>query len=110
MITVNGSAAPARPCNAKLVMKYKYATCPMERTGEEPWKELYDARPYLTLGQWSIADCGADYEQCGLAGSPTKVKAVQNIVFQAKESKTLTGSDADVEGLVKELLDEKIIG
>ena len=110
MITVNGSAAPARPCNAKLVMKYKYATCPMERTGEEPWKELYDARPYLTLGQWSIADCGADYERCGLAGSPTKVKAVQNIVFQAKESKTLTGSDADVEGLVKELLDEKIIG
>ena len=110
MITVNGSAAPARPCNAKLVMKYKYATCPMERTGAEPWKELYDARPYLTLGQWSIADCGADYEQCGLAGSPTKVKAVQNIVFQAKESKTLTGSDADVEGLVKELLDEKIIG
>ena len=64
----------------------------------------------MTLSQWSIADCGADYEQCGLAGSPTKVKAVQNIVFQAKESKTLTGSDADVEGLVKELLDEKIIG
>jgi len=31
-------------------------------------------------------------------------------VFQAKESQTLTGSDADVEGLVKELLDEKIIG
>ena len=110
MITVNGSAAPARPCNAKLVMKYKYAACPMERTGDEPWKELYDARPYLTLGQWSIADCEADYEQCGLAGSPTKVKTVQNIVFQAKESKTLTGTDADVESLVKELLDEKIIG
>ena len=29
---------------------------------------------------------------------------------QAKESKTLTGSDADVEGLIKELLNEKIIG
>ena len=52
----------------------------------------------------------ADEAQCGLAGSPTKVKTVQNIVFQAKESQTLTGSDADVEGLVKELLEEKIIG
>ena len=51
-----------------------------------------------------------DPQQCGLAGSPTKVKTVMNIVFQAKESKTLTASDADVEGLVKELLDEKIIG
>lgn len=110
LVTVNGTAAPARPCNAKLVMKYKYATCPMERKGDEPWTELYEKRPYLTLGQWSIADCGADYDQCGLAGSPTKVKAVKNIVFQAKESKTLTSSDADIEGLVKELLDEKIIG
>ena len=34
VITVNGSAAPCRPCNAKLVMKYKYATCPMERPAE----------------------------------------------------------------------------
>ena len=110
LITVNGSAAPARPCNAKLVMKYKYASCPMERKGDEPWSSLYETRPYLTLGQWSIADCGADYDQCGLAGSPTKVKTVQNIVFQAKESKTLTGSDNDVESLVKELLNEKIIG
>ena len=42
-------------------------------------------------------------QQCGLSGSPTKVKAVKNIVFQAKESKTLTGSDADVEGLIKEV-------
>ena len=110
LVTVNGTAAAARPCNAKLVMKYKYATCPMERKGTEPWTELYESRPYLTLGQWGIADCGADYDQCGLAGSPTKVKAVKNIVFQAKESKTLTSSDADIEGLVKELLDEKIIG
>lgn len=110
VITVNGSAAPCRPCNARLVMKYKYATCPMERTDDEPWKELFDERPYLTLNQWSVADVDGDPEQCGLNGSPTKVKTVQNIVFQAKESKTLTSSDSDVESMIKELLDEKIIG
>ena len=33
VITVNGSAAPCRPQNAKLVMKYKRATCPMEQIG-----------------------------------------------------------------------------
>ena len=110
VITVNGSAAPCRPCNAKLVMKYKYATCPMERTGEEPWKELYNERPYLTLNEWSVADVDGDPQQCGLSGSPTKVKAVKNIVFQAKESKTLTGSDEDIAGLIEELLEEKIIG
>ena len=110
VITVNGSAAPCRPANAKLVMKHKRATCPMERTGEEPWSALYEQRPYLTLNQWSVADVDGDPQQCGLSGSPTKVKTVQNIVFQAKESKTLTSSDADVESMIKELLDEKIIG
>ncbi|MBQ1647334.1 MAG: electron transfer flavoprotein subunit beta/FixA family protein, partial [Bacteroidales bacterium] len=34
LITVNGSATPCRPCNAKLVMKYKRATCPAERPAE----------------------------------------------------------------------------
>ena len=110
VITVNGSAAPCRPCNAKLVMKYKYATCPMERTGEEPWKELYNERPYLTLNEWSVADVDGDPQQCGLSGSTTKVKTVKQIVFQAKESKTLTGSDEDIAGLIEELLEEKIIG
>ena len=110
VITVNGSAAPCRPCNVKLVMKYKYATCPMERKGDEPWTNLYEERPYLTLNQWSVADVDGDPAQCGLSGSPTKVKAVKNIVFQAKESKTLTSSDEDIDGLMKELLDESIIG
>ncbi len=114
VITVNGSAAPCRPQNAKLVMKYKRATCPMERPAgdgaTDAYAYLYDERPYLTLNQWSVADVDGDPNQCGLAGSPTKVKAVKNIVFQAKESKTLTASDADVEGMIKELLEEKIIG
>ena len=111
VITVNGSAAPCRPQNAKLVMKYKRATCPMERPAEgTPYDYLYDERPELTLNQWSVADVDGDVNQCGLAGSPTKVKGIKNIVFQAKESKTLTASDADVEGMIKELLEEKIIG
>lgn len=110
VVTVNGSAAPCRPCNAKLVMKFKRATAPMERTDDMPYKELYAERPYLTLNQWSVADVDGDPQQCGLSGSPTKVKAVKNIVFQAKECKTLTGGDADIECMIKELLDEKIIG
>jgi electron transfer flavoprotein beta subunit len=115
VITVNGSAAPCRPQNAKLVMKYKRATCPMERpaadgSAVDTYAHLYEERPYLTLNQWSVADVNGDVNQCGLAGSPTKVKAIKNIVFQAKESKTLTASDADIEGMIKELLEEKIIG
>ena len=110
VITVNGSAAPCRPCNAKLVMKYKRATVPLERTEATAYDRLYDERPYLTLNQWSVADVDGDVQQCGLSGSPTKVKAVKNIVFQAKECKCISGCDCDIECMMKELIDEKIIG
>lgn len=110
LITVTGSAAPCRPCNAKRVMKYKRATAPIERTADMPYADEYDKKPYLTLIQWGAADVDADLQQCGLSGSPTKVKAVQNIVFKAKESKQLTAADVEVEGLIKELLENHTIG
>ena len=112
LLTVNGYAAPCRPRNAKLVMKYKRALAPLERPadGNLPYAEEYEKKPYLTVTQWSVADVDGDLEQCGLSGSPTKVKAVQNIVFKAKESKRLTAADSDVESLVKELLDSHTSG
>ncbi len=110
VVTVNGSAAECRPANAKLVMKYKYAACPLEVAEDDTRKTLRAERPYLNLIQWSVADVDGDPSQCGMSGSPTKVKEVQSIAFQAKESKTLTGADADIDGLIKELLNDKIIG
>ncbi len=109
VVTVNGSAAECRPANAKLVMKYKYAACPLEVAEDDKRKALRAERPYLNLIQWSVADVDGDPAQCGMSGSPTKVKEVQSIAFQAKESKTLTAKDEDLEGLIKELITEKII-
>ena len=112
VITVNGSAAPCRPRNAKLVMKYKRALGAQEKAAVSAldYAELYEKRPYLNIQEWSVADVNGDLAQCGLSGSPTKVKTIQNIVFQAKESKTLTGSDKDVEDLIVELLANHTIG
>ena len=115
VLTVNGSAAPCRPRNVKLVMKYKRALAPMELPQgttyvELPYADQYGKKQYLKIGQLTTADVNADLNQCGLAGSPTKVKAVENIVFKAKESKVLTGSDNDINGLVQELLASHTIG
>lgn len=115
VLTVNGSAAPCRPRNVKLVMKYKRALAPLElpqgTTYEElPYADQYAKKAYLKIGQLTTADVNADLSQCGLAGSPTKVKNVENIVFKAKESKVLTGSDEDVNGLIQELLASHTIG
>ena len=112
VVTVNGSAAPCRPRNAKLVMKYKKATVPAERNPEEA--ETYEAliarKPFLNITQWGAADIDCDPKQIGKAGSPTNVKAVKNIVFKAKESRTLTSLDEDINSLIAELINEKIIG
>ena len=110
VVTVNGSAAECRPANAKLVMKYKYAACPLEVAEDDKRKGLRAERSYLNLTQWSVADVDGDPAQCGMSGSPTKVKEVQSIAFQAKESKTLTAKDEDINGLIQELLNDKIIG
>ena len=116
VLTVNGSAAPCRPRNAKLVQKYKRALGGQEKAAlakegvELPYASLYETRPYLNIVEWGVADVNGDTKQCGLSGSPTKVKKIENIIFQAKESKTLTGSDADVENLIVELLANHTIG
>ncbi|HBK94432.1 MAG TPA: electron transfer flavoprotein subunit beta, partial [Porphyromonadaceae bacterium] len=75
LVTVNGSARTCRPRNAKFLQKYKHAKTVTERQSENiDYIDLYSARPYLNLMEWSVADVSADPVQCGLSGSPTKVK------------------------------------
>lgn len=111
VVTVNGSARTCRPRNAKLLLKYKHARTITERQAENvDYIDIYSSRPYLNLTEWSVDDVEADKVQCGLSGSPTKVKKIENVVFQAKESRHLTDDDTDIEELMKELIDSHTIG
>ncbi|MDE6294529.1 MAG: electron transfer flavoprotein subunit beta/FixA family protein [Muribaculaceae bacterium] len=110
VITVNGSAADCRPRNAKAVMKYKYAAAPSEVADDEAKKEMIAKKPYLQIGEWSAADVDADLAQCGLAGSPTKVKGIENVVFTAKEARNIEPTDEALEDLIKELIANHTIG
>jgi electron transfer flavoprotein beta subunit len=111
LITVNGTAAPCRPRNAKLTLKYKHAATPSEKqeSGSD-YTDLYDAYPFLNITEWGANDIEHDPQWLGLSGSPTKVKKIDNIVFTAKESKKLTGSDFEIESLMKELIANHTIG
>lgn len=111
VVTVNGSAADCRPRNARRLMKYKYAVSPSEKAKLTPEAQAFvDARPYLNIEEWSAAYVEADSEQIGLAGSPTKVKAIENVVFTAKESLCLENNDEQIENLIKELIANHTIG
>lgn len=111
LITVNGSAKACRPRNAKLLQKYKHAKTITERQVENiDYIDIYSERPYLNLTEWGVADVDADVALCGLSGSPTKVKRIENVSFQAKENKILSDSDEDINELMKELIDNHTIG
>lgn len=88
VITVNSTAAECRPRNARLVM----------------------ANKNCKVTAWSVADIGANPAKCGLSGSPTKVKKIDSISFQAKECERFGDCDAEILSLVSELLSKHTIG
>jgi len=111
LVTVHSSAAVCRSRNAKLLMKYKHARTASELQDEtRDYTEMYDKRPDLLIQEWNVDTVQADTTYLGLNGSPTKVKKIDSVVLTQKNSKVFTNSDADVEQLVVELLESRVIG
>jgi len=111
LITVHSTAPECRPRNVKRLMKYKHARTTSELVDStDDYVKLQTDRPYLRIGEWNVDDVQADINLLGLSGSPTKVKTIENVVLQSKDSKVLTASDADMNLLMKELIDNHTIG
>ena len=112
VITVNSSAPEVRPQNARLVMKYKYAMIPTEVAAapESLAAKMVAERDYLKIVELTVNDIVCDEQQLGLTGSPTKVKKIENVVFQAKEAKRLSSSDEDINELMVELIASHTLG
>jgi electron transfer flavoprotein beta subunit len=111
LITAQGTAPDCRPRNARRLMKYKRATTLSERQNlSDDYLTNYNDKPYLNITEWCAKDVDGDLIQLGLGGSPTKVRQVENIVFQAKESKVLTTANEDIDWLMQELITNHTIG
>ena len=108
VVTVNGSAPDCRPRNVKLMMKYKHAKTVSEKKDAD--EELFSERPYLNIKEMCVKDIDVNIEDLGLSGSPTKVKKIENVMFQAKESKRLTDSDSDIREMMVELINNHTLG
>ena len=112
VITVNSSAAEVRPQNALRIMKYKYAMTSSEiaSDAESLSAKMAQKHDYLKIVELTAADIECDEQQLGLLGSPTKVKKIENVVFQSKEAKRLEASDEDINGLMVELIASHTLG
>ncbi len=112
VVTVNESAPSCRPRNARFVMKYKHAktVTELQDLAEDYFAEARHNRPYLNIVEWGVNNIEAKEEELGMLGSPTKVKKIDNVVFQAKDAKILTASDGDISALMQELISNHTIG
>lgn len=110
VVTVDGSAPACRPRNAINLMHYKYAAAPSELAENDSRKDMTKRRKGLEIGEWSAAFVEADLSQCGLAGSPTKVKSIENVVFTAKDARKVENNDEELEQLIQELIKNHTIG
>ncbi len=81
VITVTGSADECRPQNVRRIMKYKRAEIP----------------------EWGAQSVDADVQKIGLAGSPTKVKHIESIVFKAKNARRVEATSEGIIELMGEL-------
>lgn len=112
VITVTESAPDCREQNTHRVLRYKYACTPSEAEKiENPIiKARVAADDTLCVEEWGVATIGCEECRTGLAGSPTKVKHVESIVFQAKESKVMGSTDDELNSFMVELLKSRALG
>jgi electron transfer flavoprotein beta subunit len=115
LITVTGTANVPRPAAAKRMMKYKRA-----RTFSEVEKETDEylvpnrveelkARG-LVIEEWNADDVACDPDACGLSGSPTKVKKIESVKLVSSEHRRVEPIQQNIDGLVRELVADHILG
>lgn len=124
LITVLDTANEPRPLAARKVLRYKNAALPAEldsalRTtmqddtarAEAVAKKAADLKDHgLLLEQWTLDDINADLDRCGLAGSPTKVFRIENIVLKKEGFTQVEATEEGISGLIHELLEDRVLG
>ncbi len=111
LMTISAQANEPRSFSAKRVMALKSLEClhcqaELERGPDDEATCTLPAH----IRRWDIEVIGADPDRCGLSGSPTKVKKVENVVLKATDMKSIPDTPADIACLVKELIDDNILG
>jgi electron transfer flavoprotein beta subunit len=111
LMTVTEQANEPRSPSAKRVLSYKNID---KKLGNDSYDEVYlnaDQQGALTfIKEWNVEIIGAQPEVCGLSGSPTMVKKIQNVVLTVSDMKQIPNTKAGINELVHELIAEHIIG
>ncbi len=111
LLTVTGEANEPRSPSAKKALAYKNVgkqQCDGSYSNSYLDPDTCTAEKYIR--EWNVESIGADPEICGLSGSPTKVKKVENVVLAAQNTRQIPADDGGINALVHELVQDHIIG
>ncbi len=119
LLTVIKDAAEPRPFDVRRLCNYKRSQSKFEiQAMVEDSHDLVlmdelleKARADdLYIETWNIEDIDADIEMCGLAGSPTKVHKVENVVLSGSEFKNVPATTDGLNDMITELMQDHIFG
>ena len=110
LLTIIAEANEPRSPSVKRVLLYKNITCKNDDSYDETYLCAADGGFCQYIKQWNADDIKADLKRCGLSGSPTKVKKIENVVLTARNTRAVSNSASDIGALVHELVAEHIIG
>jgi len=120
LVTFNAEGEMPRPASAIKTMTYK-RTAPVSDAGSpnDPagFVENNDADGKTAGGNaakamalWNIPAINADPLQCGLAGSPTKVKNINSVVLTAADIRYIDPGEAGITELIHGLIADHTFG
>ena len=112
LLTVEGNANNPRAPKVKSMLKYMNALSSFQMN--EDWVTDEDIKHIKEKGieipVIGFCDMAVNPELIGLAGSPTRVKAIHSVVFKSMETKDYTATQDGVNKMMSELISEHIIG
>ena len=109
LITVIAEANEPRSPSAKKVMRYKNITCKSSEY-DEAYMYPEAGESCGCIKQWNAENIKADLKFCGLSGSPTKVKSIENVVLTASDARIVKDTPSEIRSLIHELVAEHILG
>ncbi|HCM27769.1 MAG: electron transfer flavoprotein subunit beta [Treponema sp. GWB1_62_6] len=112
LLTFTDEAYHPRPPSAIRMLSYKNV---MAESTSQAFDESYmESESVLkrknNLQLWDIEAIKADPEQCGLSGSPTKVKKIESVVLVSQEIKMVENTEEAVAKMVHELIADHTLG
>lgn len=119
LLTVTKDAVEPRPFDVKRICTYKRAQSKfeIEATADDShdlvWMDDIMEKlkaENLYIETWNIEDIDADVTMCGLAGSPTKVHKVENVVLSGSELKDVPPTQEGMTEMIEALMQDHIFG